>query len=70
MGVETIRRLPPIPFGQRHQAHPFLSPDRTRLFFTELVDGFSQVSSVDVRDLVDREGYRVPRAADGKDRRP
>jgi hypothetical protein len=52
--VETIRSLPAIPFGQRHQAHPFLSPDRRRLFFTELVDGFSQVSSVDARDLVDR----------------
>jgi hypothetical protein len=52
--VQTIRSLPPVPFGQRHQAHPFLSPDRSRLFFTELVGGFSQVSSIAVRDLVDR----------------
>ena len=57
--VETLRVLPPIPFGQRHQAHPFLSTDRRRLFFTELVDGFSQVSSMEVGDLVDQEtGWR------------
>ena len=55
--VETLRSLPAVPFGQRHQAHPFLSPDRTRLFHTEVVDGFSQVSSIDVRDLTDRDGY-------------
>lgn len=50
----TVRSLPPSPFGQRHQAHPFLSPDRGRIFFTELVDGYSQVSSVDARDLAGR----------------
>ena len=56
--AETLRLLPAIPAGQRYQAHPFLSPDRRRMFFTEVVDGCSQISSVDVSDLVDSgEGW-------------
>jgi Tol biopolymer transport system component len=36
---------------QRYHGHPFLSPDRRELFFTDVVDGYSQVCSVDVSDL-------------------
>ncbi len=38
---------------QRHHAHPFLSPDRRTLFFTDVIDGYSQVCSVDVGDLTE-----------------
>lgn len=51
--IRLLRTLPPIPFGQRYHAHPFLSPDRRWLIYTELVDGFSQVCALDVADLVD-----------------
>lgn len=41
---------------QRHHAHPFLSPDRQRLFFTDWdEDGFAQVCSIDVSDLTQVE---------------
>jgi hypothetical protein len=43
--------------GQRYHAHPFLSPDRRQLIYTEVIDGFSQVCSLDVHDLVDRNEY-------------
>lgn len=36
---------------QRHHAHPFLSPDRRQLFFTDVIDGYSQICSIDVSDL-------------------
>ncbi len=36
---------------QRHHAHPFLSPDRRLLFFTDVIDGYSQICSIDVSDL-------------------
>jgi hypothetical protein len=36
---------------QRHHAHPFLGPDRRQLFFTDVIDGYSQVCSLDVADL-------------------
>ena len=37
---------------QRHHAHPFLSPDRKRLFFTDWdEDGYAQVHMLDVSDL-------------------
>jgi hypothetical protein len=57
---ETLRRMAPYPVGrkgQRFHAHPFLSPDRRRLFYTEVIDGRSQVCSLDVADLVDRDEY-------------
>ncbi|MEZ4637695.1 MAG: hypothetical protein R2856_22525 [Caldilineaceae bacterium] len=44
--VEVLRELSPIIRGQRYHAHPFLSPDRKWLFFTEVVDGFSQVCAL------------------------
>jgi len=37
---------------QRHHAHPFLGPDGTSMFFTDVVDGYSQIFSLDVSDLV------------------
>ena len=67
--LNLLRRLGPIPFGQRYHAHPFLSPDREWMYFTEVVDGFSQVSAVDVSDLVgvlvvEPSGRRVDAGAD------
>ncbi len=50
--VRVIRHLPTIPTGQRYHAHPFLSPDREWLYFTELIDGFSQIMAMRVADLV------------------
>jgi len=55
--VRTLRALAPIPFGQRFHAHPFLSPDRQWLYYTELVDGYSQVCALEVADLVDLDEY-------------
>ena len=55
--LNLLRRLSLIPFGQRYHAHPFLSPDRRQVFFTEVVEGFSQVCAVDVSDLVDLDEY-------------
>lgn len=49
--VDILRRLAPIVRGQRYHAHPFLAPDRRWLFFTEVVDGFSQICALDVSDL-------------------
>lgn len=51
MKVEVLRELAPIVRGQRYHAHPFLSPDRRWLFFTERVDGYSQIFALDVADL-------------------
>lgn len=51
MRVEVLRELSPIIRGQRYHAHPFLSPDRRWLFFTEVMDGFSQIRALDVADL-------------------
>ncbi|MDA0748455.1 MAG: oligogalacturonate lyase family protein [bacterium] len=55
--LNVLRHLPSIPFGQRYHAHPFLDPERKRVFYTEVVDGFSQVCAVDVEDLVDLGEY-------------
>jgi hypothetical protein len=49
--------LYPAPGGQRYHAHPFLSPDRKWLFYTEVIDGHSQVCAIDVQDLVDLDEY-------------
>jgi len=43
----------PFHDDQRYHAHPFLSPDRKRLYFTDWsAQGFSQVCMMDVGDLV------------------
>jgi len=55
--LRQLKSLAPIGHGQRYHAHPFLSPDRTQLFFTELIDGFSQICALDVADLVDLDEY-------------
>lgn len=53
--VELLHELNPAVYDvldqQRHHAHPFLSPDRTELFFTDVLDGRSQICSLDVADL-------------------
>jgi hypothetical protein len=51
--LRVLRRLrSPATDNQRDHAHPFLSPDRTRLYFTDWSeDGFSQICSMDVSDL-------------------
>lgn len=49
---ELVRLNSPDHEQQRHHAHPFLSPDRRRLFFTDWDgDGFAQICSIDVSDL-------------------
>jgi hypothetical protein len=61
--VRTLRTMATFPrHGQRHHAHPFLSPDRQWLFYTEIIDGLSQVCALDVRDLVDLDEYWDRRA--------
>lgn len=55
--IKQIRTLNPITRGQRVHAHPFLSPDRQWLFYTEVLADFSQVCAVDVSDLVDLDEY-------------
>ena len=52
-GVRLLRTLrSPFHDHQRHHAHPFLSPDRTRMIFTDWSeDGFAQVHALDVSDL-------------------
>jgi hypothetical protein len=48
--LRTLRS--PVSDEQRHHAHPFLSADRTRLYFTDWSeDGFSQIHCMDLPDL-------------------
>ncbi|MDA0989319.1 MAG: hypothetical protein O3A51_01030 [Verrucomicrobia bacterium] len=53
----TITKLAPAGKGQRFHAHPFLGPDRRRLFYTDVVDGFAHIHSIDVDDLVNLDEY-------------
>ena len=55
--LKLLRNLSPIIKGQRFHAHPFLGPDRQWLYFTEVIDGFSQLSALDVSDLVNLNEY-------------
>jgi hypothetical protein len=49
--LRTLRS--PASEHQRDHAHPFLSPDRSRMFFTDWDEhGFSQVHSMAVDDLI------------------
>ena len=49
---ELVNLRSPDHEQQRHHAHPFLSPDRTRLFFTDWDEaGFAQICSIEVSDL-------------------
>lgn len=53
-----LRSIAPYPApGQRYHAHPFLGPDRGWMFYTEVIEGYSQVCALDVRDLVDLDEY-------------
>jgi hypothetical protein len=59
MKLELLHPLSKVPFGQRFHAHPFLSPDRHRVYFTEVIDGFSQILSIDVSQIVNNStGWR------------
>ncbi len=54
--MKRLRRLSKMTAeGQRHHCHPFLGPDRKAMYWTEMIDGFSQVCSTDVSDLVGRD---------------
>jgi len=58
--LNRIRKLNPLPTpqGQRHHSHPFLGPDRKWIYFTEVVDGFSQIRAVEAQDLIEaNEGW-------------
>lgn len=55
--IRLLKKLAPIQRNQRRHAHPFLSPDRKGLIYTEVIDGFSQVCMLDVADLVDLDEY-------------
>jgi Tol biopolymer transport system component len=55
--LRVLKTLTPIQRGQRFHAHPFLSPNRKQLFYTEVLEGYSQVCAMDVEDLVDLEEY-------------
>jgi hypothetical protein len=56
MQLRHLRRLAPMPAeGQRYHCHPFLSPDRRWMFFTEAVNGYSQVCALDISDLSARD---------------
>jgi len=57
---QTLRSMARYPVGrkgQRFHAHPFLNPRRDALFYTEVIDGRSQVCSIDVSDLTDLPEY-------------
>jgi len=53
--VSVLRVLNPDVYDvldfQRHHAHPFLGPDRRQLFFTDVIDGYSQICSIDVDEF-------------------
>jgi hypothetical protein len=51
--LRLLRKLQRPRSQQRSHAHPFLTPDRHHLVFTDRAEnGFNQVYSMDVRDLV------------------
>lgn len=56
--VRKLRMMARYPRAQqRYHAHPFLSPDRQWLIYTEPIQGISQICMLDVRDLVDVNEY-------------
>jgi hypothetical protein len=49
--LEMLRVLAPYPENQPGQychAHPFMSSNRDRIYFTEVVDGVAQIASIDL----------------------
>lgn len=59
--TRLLRRLTAIPFGQRYHAHPFLGPDRRWLYYTEVIDGFSQVCALDLGSELNVDSINVSR---------
>lgn len=55
--LNRLKKLAPIVSGQRYHAHPFLNPQRTHIFYTDVIDGFSQICAINVEDLVDLNEY-------------
>lgn len=51
--IQLLRRLSsPAHDDQRHHGHPFLSPDRRTMYFTDWsTEGFAQICAMDVADL-------------------
>ena len=51
--IKLLRRLSsPAHDDQRHHGHPFLSPDRRTMYFTDWsAAGFDQICALDVADL-------------------
>jgi hypothetical protein len=62
--LKTLRQMARYPGtgGQRYHAHPFLAPDRKSLFYTEPINGYSQICAMDVRDLAGLDEYWDRRA--------
>lgn len=49
--LEVLRTMAPYPAdqpGQYCHAHPFMTADRDRIFYTEVIDGHAQICSVDL----------------------
>lgn len=49
--LEILRTMPPYPTdqpGQYCHAHPFMTADRDRIFFTEMIEGKAQICSVEL----------------------
>ncbi|MEO8206838.1 MAG: hypothetical protein ABI615_11705 [Chthoniobacterales bacterium] len=58
LSMQTIRRLAPFREGQRNHAHPFLTPDRKWMIFTDdSENGFNQVYRINIEDLSSRNEY-------------
>jgi len=57
--LNCIRKLSNLPrFGQRFHSHPFLTPDRNSMIFTDIAEnGFGQIYRADVSDLVNLQEY-------------
>jgi hypothetical protein len=49
--LEVLRTMAPYPEdqpGQYCHAHPFMTADRDRIYYTEVIDGLSQIRSVEL----------------------
>jgi len=59
--LRLLKKLAPYPGrGQRYHAHPFLNPDRSKMIFTEAVEGVSQVFALDVQEYTKRDDIGWP----------
>ncbi|MEO6847757.1 MAG: hypothetical protein ABI443_09360 [Chthoniobacterales bacterium] len=56
--TRLLRTLGPVKENQRNHAHPFLTPDRKSMIFTDLSEnGYNQIYRMDVSDLTSLEEY-------------